>query len=141
MYVLISEQFNGIISIHNNVFIMFVLHIVRQSLHPYVHPKRYNNEFIRLVIHIYWQFRHNNVHSKVLKSMFNFIRQISYTVYLLLYIPLVLRALDYTIFNRVVTSNLKYYKRKYNSTYINTHLHVIPVYLILQMGGEFVLFR
>ena len=42
------------------------------------HLKGHNIEFISLVLRISRQFRHKYVQSKVVKSMFRFIRQISY---------------------------------------------------------------
>ena len=64
-YVLISEQFKDIILLHNNVFIMFVLHIVWDFSHKYRNSKGNNNEFIRLVLNMYWKFHHEYAQSKV----------------------------------------------------------------------------
>ena len=77
-YILISEQLNDIMLLHNTIFIMFVLNPVWQFHHTYVHLKGKNNIFIRLVLHIYWQFHHTYVHLKISKSIFHFIRNISY---------------------------------------------------------------
>ena len=66
------------ILLHNNVFITLVLNVVRQFRHKYGHSKGHNNEFIMLVLHMSRKFHHKYVQLKVGKSMFYFIRQISY---------------------------------------------------------------
>ena len=78
LHVLLSWQFNDIILLHNNVFIMFVLHFFSYLRKNFRHPNGHNNKYIMLVLHMSHQSYHKYVLSKVLKSMLPFMSQILY---------------------------------------------------------------